>query len=157
MERHQSYSPGRFLPLQSPDRNSTFTFWRAVSGNFVDMCVLEWCKLFADKKGKHYWENIVADPSAFRLDLLQHLGIDEAELEDEIAVMLRYRDKFLAHLDSDLIMNIPALERAKKAVWFYYNHILEDEALNSAGLPNDLDAGYAQTQEEARKVYRKAG
>jgi hypothetical protein len=25
-------------------------FWRAVNGNFLDMCVLEWCKLFADKK-----------------------------------------------------------------------------------------------------------
>jgi hypothetical protein len=29
-------------------------FWRVVNGNFFDICVLEWCKLFADEKGKHY-------------------------------------------------------------------------------------------------------
>ena len=145
-----------YLQLQAPDRNPTFAFWRSVSGNFIDMCVLEWCKLFADKKGKHYWKNVVTNPNNFRLRLLQYLGTDETEFEKEIGIMLRYRDKFLAHLDSDLIMNIPALETAKKAVWFYYAHILADETTNSAGLPSDINVGYARTEDEARKVYQKA-
>jgi hypothetical protein len=33
-------------------------FWVAVNGNFLDICVLEWCKLFGDKRSKHYWEKL---------------------------------------------------------------------------------------------------
>jgi hypothetical protein len=71
--------------------------------------------------------------------------------------MLRYRDKFIAHLDTGPIMNIPVLDAAKKAVWFYYAYILEQEAVNFTGLPLDIDAGYAQTEDEAKKVYQRAG
>ncbi len=147
----------KYLHLQSPEPSSTFTFWRAVSGNFIDICVLEWCKLFADPKGKHHWKNVLADPDSFRATLFQHLGTDEHQFAKETEIMLRYRDKFIAHLDSDRIMNIPALENPKKAVWFYYGYLLRNEAVNSAGLPIDLDAGYIQTEDEARKVYQRAG
>jgi hypothetical protein len=54
-------------------------FWRAVSGNFIDICVLEWCKLFADPNGKHHWSKIVSDPTSFKTQLLDHLGIDETD------------------------------------------------------------------------------
>lgn len=40
--------------------------------------MLEWCKLFADKKGKHYWGNVVTDKVGFKAGLLKALGIDEA-------------------------------------------------------------------------------
>jgi hypothetical protein len=40
----------------------TAPFWRTVNGNFIDVCVLEWCKLFgdkittrADRQNNHYW------------------------------------------------------------------------------------------------------
>jgi len=123
------------------------------------MCVLEWCKLFADREGKHYWQNIVANTGDFRKSLLHHLGTDAAGFKDNVDIMLRYRDKFIAHLDSDPIMYVPALDAAKKAVWFYYAYVLEHEAseMSLAGLPLDLDVGYEQTEEEARKVYQRAG
>jgi hypothetical protein len=153
------YRTGRRTPYlhlqQTP--NPTFTFWRAVSGNFIDMCVLEWCKLFADRRGKHYWRNIAADPDDFRVKLLNHLGIDEVGFQKDIDIMLRYRDKFIAHLDSDIIMNIPALDAAKKAVWFYHGYVLAHENIVLAGLPADLDKGYMETEDEAATVYRKAG
>jgi len=151
------YRVGRstdYLHLQK-ESNTTFTFWRAVNGNFIDMCVLEWCKLFADKKGKHYWKNIVSNPDEFRAGLLLHIGTKEAGFQKDIDIMLRYRDKFIAHLDSDPIMFIPALDAAKKAVWFYYAHVVDHEGANLAGLPPDLEAGYLQTEDEARIVYRK--
>jgi hypothetical protein len=30
-------------------------FWIGANGNFMDIAVLEWCKLFADAKGQHHW------------------------------------------------------------------------------------------------------
>jgi hypothetical protein len=120
------------------------------------MCVLEWCKLFADKKGKHHWKNIVSDPDDFWTRMLRNLGTDEAGFHREIDIMLRYRDKFVAHLDSDPIMLIPALDAAKKAVWFYYAHVLDHEGVKFTGLPPDLNAGYLETEDEARKVYERA-
>ena len=101
--------------------------------------------------------NVVTDPDDFRVKLLSYLGIDETGLQGEIDTMLRYRDKFIAHLDSDPIMFIPALDAAKKAVWFYYGYILDHENISLAGLPPDLEEGYIQTEDEARKVYLKAG
>jgi hypothetical protein len=121
------------------------------------MCVLEWCKLFADRRGKHYWGNIAADPNDFRAKLLNDLQIDETGFQREIDIMLRYRDKFIAHLDSDKIMNIPALDAAKKAVWFYYGYVLAHDNITAAGFPGDLEKGYLETEEEAATVYQKVG
>jgi len=41
-------------------------FWRTTDGNFLDMAVLEWCKLFADPRGKHYWKKVI--PTLGRVD-----------------------------------------------------------------------------------------
>jgi hypothetical protein len=140
------------LPLQHAQRGN---FWRATNGNFIDMSVLEWCKLFADPKGKHHWSKIVSDPVGFKRELLNHLGIDEAALQKEIEAMRKYRDKFLAHLDSDPVMNIPALNVAKKAVWFYHAYVVQHEAQpgDLEGLPVELDAGYTQCENEAQAIY----
>jgi hypothetical protein len=29
-------------------------FWREAHGNFFDISVLDWCKMFADREGKHH-------------------------------------------------------------------------------------------------------
>jgi hypothetical protein len=44
-------------------------FWIQVHGNFLDACVLDWCKLFADLKGKHHWRRVVDNPDRFETDL----------------------------------------------------------------------------------------
>src|SRR5687768_16055834 len=68
-------------------------FWRAVNNNFLDMCILDWCKLFAYKRGKHYWGEVVTDPSAFEVALLRHLGLETETFQNEIDNILYYRDK----------------------------------------------------------------
>jgi hypothetical protein len=143
------------LGLQDFEQNSHANFWRAVSGNCIDLCVLDWCKLFTESNGKHYWGNIVSDPADFKTRLLTHLGIDEAAFQKEILVMRQYRDKFLAHLDSDPIMNIPGLDTAKKAVWFYYAHVVpyEGTPTDMVAIPAELDSGYASWESEAREIY----
>ena len=66
--------------------------------NFLDICVLEWCKLFGDKKGEHYWGAVVTDTVKFEKELLQHLSVDTAAFEAYRLEMRAYRDKFVAHL-----------------------------------------------------------
>lgn len=138
-------------------------FWVTANGNFLDQCVLEWCKLFGDEKGEHYWGNIVSDPASFEKNLLSTLGISASEFEAHIETIRRYRDKFVAHLDSDKVMNIPDLEIAKKAVLFYQRHILNEEAqatdllgpIPEANLCYDLDALYRRRLGEARSEYAR--
>jgi hypothetical protein len=81
-------------------------FWRTVYSNFLDIAVLEWCKLFADHNGKHTWEKALTDPTNFKADLLRILAISGDELAAYIEKMRKYRDKFLAHLDDLPVMDI---------------------------------------------------
>lgn len=132
-------------------------FWTVANANFIDMCVLEWCKLFADKKGKHYWGGIVADPVGFESAFMHHLGLDAVALAKEIEIMVRYRDKFLAHLDSDKTMNIPKLDIPMKAASFYYAYLIKYEATGGvlASFDRELDAMYEAFEKEAIAAYRK--
>jgi hypothetical protein len=138
-------------------------FWVTANGNFLDQCVLEWFKLFGDEKGKHYWGKIVSDPASFEENLLVALGINASGFDAHVDKIRRYRDKFVAHLDSDKVMNIPDLEVAKKAVLFYQRYILRVEAqpsdllgpIPSASPCYDLDSLYQLRLDEARKEYTR--
>ena len=67
----------------------------------LDISVLEWCKLLGEEKDKHFWRNVVTDPAAFEASLLAHLGMTASDFVDLAKKMRRYRDKFVAHLDSE--------------------------------------------------------
>jgi hypothetical protein len=140
--------------LFDPEKTPSANFWCVANSNSIDICVLGWCKLFADEHGKHYWGKIVTDPTAFKAALLVHLVLDEAGFQEKSRTIRHYRDKFLAHLDSDRTMNIPFLDMAQAAVWFYHAYVVAHEAEPGGlrGLPMDLTAGYQQSEEEARAV-----
>lgn len=148
------------------DERKVFTrrgsqFWITANGNFLDQCVLEWCKLFGDETGEHYWAKIVSDPASFENSLLSSLGVSTSEFKTYIEKIRRYRDKFVAHLDSDKVMNIPDLEIARKAVLFYQGYVLKEEAQVSDLLgprPElnpcyDLISLYQNRMDEARAEY----
>jgi hypothetical protein len=67
------------------------------------MCVLEWCKLFGDKKGEYYWKTIVTDVACFKADLLVHLGLHEEAFNRQVHIIREYRDKWVAHLDLERV------------------------------------------------------
>ena len=96
--------------------NASPSFWITIDGNFLDMAVMEWCKLFGDQKGRHSWVKVVTDRSRFEAELLSHLGISPRELEGYVNEMRIYRNKFLAHLDDLPVMDIPFLDRARAAL-----------------------------------------
>jgi hypothetical protein len=130
-------------------------FWRTVNGNFLDICVLEWCKLFGDKNSEYYWKNISYDVEGFKADLLFRLGLKEEEFKTQIKTIREYRDKWVAHLDTDRSGFFPELEAAKNAVWFYYERMVQQES-DLSGLPVEIDSGYEQCVDEAKAIYGRS-
>tara|TARA_R110002020_G_scaffold161283_2_gene346231 strand:- start:4584 stop:5105 length:522 start_codon:yes stop_codon:yes gene_type:complete len=107
--------------------DGTRDFWITQGGNCTDIAILEWCKLFADGADKHHWSRVVTDPDAFLRQLLIHLGLGEPGYAAYVTSVRRYRDKFVAHLDSDKVMDIPMLDIAERAVFFYHQHLTTQE------------------------------
>ena len=138
--------------------HATADFWRTANANFVDICILEWCKLFADDNGKHHWKNIISDPDRFEGMLFETLICDDNEFRAFQLRMRKYRDRFIAHLDSDLTMQIPVLDRAKASVEFYHRYVVTTEARPGEliGLPDTAEkfrTGYTKCFDEATSVY----
>jgi hypothetical protein len=109
-------------------------FWLQAHGNFLDTCVLDWCKLFADYDGEHHWRRVVNDRVRFKKDLYTTLAIKGAEFTKTTKEVKHYRDKFVAHLDEERIMPMPALEVARKAVLFLNEHLAQQLADKWRGL-----------------------
>lgn len=135
------------------------SFWRTVNGNFIDQCILDWCKLFGDKKGKHYWGSIVADKVQFEASMLRRLRTSAKSFEKYRLEMREYRDKFVAHLDSEPVMHIPRRALAKRSIEFYFEYLSKHEVQpgDLAGIVNtvtNFKRGYGQCRTEAASVYR---
>lgn len=118
----------------------TRDFWVTHGGNCTDIAILEWCKLFADRGDKHHWSCIVTDPAAFQPWLLGQLGVEDAVYSDYVISVRRYRDKFVAHLDSDNTMDIPLLDIAARAVFFYHQHLVAQEVADPVQVFRPLPA-----------------
>jgi len=121
-----------------------------IDGNFLDMAVFEWCKLFGEKNGGHFWGKVITN-HIFEAEMLEHIDQSSGQFERYIKEIREYRDKFLAHLDDQKVMHIPTLDRAKMAVEFYHSYVVLHEALagDITGLPTDLALYYEQCFGEA--------
>jgi hypothetical protein len=116
--------------------------------------VLERCKLLGDEEDKHFWRNAVTDPPAFEASLLAHLGMTASDFVDLAQKMRRYRDRFVAHLDSDAKMDIPRLTAALAANSFYHGHIVRAEAA-AASYRFATIVGYAEVRLDPAAAGRK--
>lgn len=134
-------------------------FWIGVNGNCIDIALLEWCKLFGDRKANHSWEKIITDRTAFQAGLLETLGPGmNMEGFEYFAKQVRiYRDKFVAHLDNELVADIPGLDECWLSVKFYHKYLLEHEtnSVLAHGLPSNLQIFYEAKFEEALIEYSK--
>ena len=133
-------------------------FWVNANGNFIDIGILEWCKLFGDKRGQHYWRKIVTDQAAFLTELLAAVDKTEEEFEAYIEEVRTYRDKFVAHLDVEEVMNIPRLKVARKSVSFLYEYLLANEEEEGCfhDAPPKASCYYRACYSQGRKVYQSA-
>jgi hypothetical protein len=138
------------------------TFWLEVRGNFFDTAVLEWCKLFGDRKGKHRWRLVIVEnPDGFETDLFTKLGVTADEFTALITRIKDYRDQFVAHLDEEKEMLFPDLEVAKGAIGFLHERLVQLAAADGVSLgipttPEQLNQGFEQAFREARGVYATA-
>jgi hypothetical protein len=73
------------------------------------------------------------------------LGVDEGAFDVEIRIFREYRDKWVAHQDRDRKGLYPRLETAKKAVWFYYQHIRNEQVDQEIG-PKTIETGYKECE-----------
>jgi len=124
---------------------STNEFWATVQGNFIDVSVLEWLKLFGDHNDKHHWKKVTEDPDLFKDGMLKHCAISEDDLVSCRKSFKTYRDKFLAHLDSEEIMQIPKLDIALEVTKYYYNYVAKELGISELrNLPQELESYYQQ-------------
>lgn len=122
-----------------------------MQGNCLDVSVLEWCKLFGEKNGKHSWHKIVDDPDAFKTSLLEELNIDSDTWESKVIELRAYRDAFVAHLDSEETMKIPVMDLPYDMVKFYFEYIhgYDPDDNIFRGIPKDLNDYYLVHCDEA--------
>jgi hypothetical protein len=131
-------------------------FWRNLYSNFIDIAIIDWCKLFADHKGEHSWSKVVKNKEKFLENLYQELGVTEAEFSAHISEMKQYRDKFLAHLDKEMVMHIPTMEISIKSVVFLFGILKADFPINLADSPESLNEFYNHRFLHAKSQYLKA-
>jgi len=127
-------------------------FWISLNGNFIDISVLEWYKLFGDYKDKHHWKKVMHRDQAFKARMFKELNIKQTDLDKVHGSIKSYRDKFVAHLDSEETMNIPMLEEAFRMVCFYYSEV-KKICNSTADWPDTLEDFYEEHFTKATSQY----
>jgi hypothetical protein len=128
-------------------------FYKRATGNFLDIAVLEWCKLFVDYRGKHHWLKVVIDKEKFCDAFLKAIKTTEREYHDYQELVQTYRDKFVAHLDNHETMHIPVLDVMLSSTVFLYEQIKNDYGEWLQGTPSDLNVFYEEGLSLAAKSY----
>jgi hypothetical protein len=101
-----------------------------INCNFIDIAVVEWCKLFGETKEQHHWSQVIIDRDnrrGFKRGLLDELGCTAGEWNTYREALLRYRHTFIAHLDSHRYMHIPSLDKALASVTYYHSFLFRQE------------------------------
>ncbi|MBA9834094.1 hypothetical protein CFB47_39250 [Burkholderia sp. AU27893] len=137
-------------------------FGKTVNSNMLDIAVLEWCKLFADRNAVHHWKRVIRDDTEqqrFLGDMLLDAATSLNDWKRYLDTVRVYRDKFVAHLDDLDEMHTPSLAVALKCVLFLYAHIRANYPVSSlamprrARLPESLSVYYEACRDEARQAY----
>lgn len=116
-------------------------FWISANSAFLDAAVLEWSKIFGEWNAKHHWRKLVPDEALFRTSLLLELSMSEKSFARYVACIRKYRDKFVAHLDEELVMYIPHMRIARKSVAFLFNYLRHHQTLGAYLLDAPSSAG----------------
>jgi hypothetical protein len=141
------------------DNAAHASFWRQIDSNAIDVCVLEWCKLFGDTRGKHYWKRVISEVNhnEFHGILLTELAMTQNGYDSFVMKMRSYRDRFVAHLDDDRTMDIPELESTKISISSLYSFLATRECDPAdfgilARTRAEFETGYDQCVQVVRQV-----
>lgn len=124
------------------------------------MSVLEWCKLFCEEEGKHFWKKGVEDEGEFKNNLfkLAVMKGGEAEFDKYKKEIREYRDKYVAHLDLVTSGRIPKFDIMKETTIFLYDylhsHMYKDGGVEYECKTNvEIRKLYDDALEEGKKIY----
>jgi hypothetical protein len=135
---------------------ATNEFWATVQSNFIDISVLEWLKLFGDHNDEHHWKKVTEEPGSFKEGLLKYYAISEDDLVNCRRTFKTYRDKFVAHLDSEEMMQIPELQLALKVVRYYYDYVVNELGFSELNnLPQELESYYQKCFSDSEGYFGK--
>lgn len=126
-------------------------FWRVANGNFAEISIVEFCKLFGGKQEKHRWQKVISDKVRFRKAIEDSISITFSDFDSYVDEIREYRDKYLSHLDEVDLVPFPALDNAMKAVSVYYQQVLEVEG--AGNFPASLDDFFEASHAEASVHY----
>ena len=131
-------------------------FWISANSNFLDISVLEWCKLFGEWNGKHHWRKVVPEPDAFLPALWEGIGVTEEAFDAHCEGMKTYRNKFVAHLDANRRMQIPRLTIVVDSAVFLYDLVRNEYQDFLPYAPANLRRYYEERLEHGRSRYPNA-
>jgi hypothetical protein len=140
--------------MELADMKGRCDFWRTLIGNCIDTAVLEWCKIFGDKKAKQSIYKVVENPGEVFVAMFSDIGVSEKDFVECQTELRTYRDKFIAHLDSEETMNVPTMDKPHRMVDYLYNYLKNNnEPSLFIGLPNDMSGYWCSLNEEARAKF----
>jgi hypothetical protein len=130
-------------------------FWINANGNFLDIAVLEWSKLFAEPRGRHAWHKVVTDEAQFRQGLLAATGLTQAEFDAYVDEVRTYRGRYVAHWDEDEEAQVPTLQVMRGTAAYLYEYLREheDDGTFFEGAPPSAGRFYAQYLREGKAAY----
>jgi len=135
---------------------ATNEFEVTIQGNFIDISILEWLKLFGDHNDKHHWKKVVENPDDFKSGMFESCSITEDDLVECRESFKTYRDKFVAHLDSEETMQIPVIDLALKVVKYYYECVSNELGISNLGrLPKSIESYYQDCFCNAGEYFEK--
>jgi len=140
------------------DPSPSLNFWRLIHGGFMDLPVLDWCKIFGANGEPTHWKGVVDDPAKFRTELLLKLEISQEEWEQYWNHMKDYRDELVAHFEAGTdVSTYPDLDIALKSSCFYYNYLYvvinEGKIEPTQFLEEYAERFYEQSKEIANTAY----
>jgi hypothetical protein len=106
--------------------------------------------------GKHYWKKVVPELAAFLPALRESIGVTEEGFDTYCREMKNYRNKFVAHLDSEREMQIPRLTIAIDSTIFLYTLIRTEFKGFLPDAPQNLRHLYDERIEYGRRFYPNA-
>lgn len=133
-------------------------YWVYIFNNFLDISVLEWCKVFGSRAEETHWSNHINNVDKFRKDMLIHLGLSQAEWKEYWNQLKTYRDCGVAHyIYNPDITDYPKFDNALEVSYFYYDILIQElRSLNVYDYPDDLKIYFNSCLDQAKEFSHTA-
>lgn len=133
-------------------------YWILIFNNFLEIAVLEWCKVFGSNTDTTHWTNHINDEAGFRSNLLKRLNLTQPEWDNYWQEMKNYRDKVVAHHEYDpKITNYPDFSHALESCYFYYEILIKElRLLKCYDYPDNLEEYFNRSLKQAEKISETA-